>query len=48
LVYTGVLRSQPDDENDKCRFGHSRDKRNDYVQVVIVLIVTPDRLSACL
>ncbi len=31
----------PQDENDKRRFGHSRDKRSDCVQVVIALIVTP-------
>jgi transposase len=31
----------PDDENDKRRFGYSRDKRSDCVQVVIALIVTP-------
>jgi hypothetical protein len=29
------------DENDKRRFGYSRDKRSDCVQVVIALIVTP-------
>jgi transposase len=32
----------PDDENDKRRYGYNRDKRNDCVQVVIALIVTPD------
>jgi transposase len=32
----------PDDENDKRRFGYSRDKRSDCVQVVIALIVTPE------
>ena len=32
----------PDDEADKRRHGYSRDKRNDCVQVVIALIVTPD------
>jgi transposase len=32
----------PQDENDKRRFGHSRDKRSDCTQVVIALIVTPD------
>jgi hypothetical protein len=32
----------PTDENDKRRYGHSRDKRSDCVQVVIALIVTPD------
>ena len=30
---------------DKRQFGHSRDKRRDCVQVVIALVVTPDRLS---
>jgi transposase len=32
----------PDDEADKRRYGYSRDKRSDCVQVVIALIVTPD------
>jgi transposase len=32
----------PDDDEDKRRFGHSRDKRYDCVQVVIALVVTPD------
>ena len=32
----------PEDETDKRRFGHSRDKRPDCVQVVIALIVTPE------
>ena len=32
----------PEDENDKRRYGYSRDKRSDCVQVVIALIVTPD------
>ena len=31
----------PDDEADKRRYGYSRDKRSDCVQVVIALIVTP-------
>jgi transposase len=31
-----------DDENDKRRYGYSRDKRSDCVQVVIALIVTPE------
>ena len=31
----------PQDESDKRRYGYSRDKRNDCVQVVIALIVTP-------
>jgi transposase len=32
----------PEEESDKRRFGYSRDKRPDCVQVVIALIVTPD------
>ena len=32
----------PDDKNDKRRFGYSRDKRKDCVQVIIALIVTPE------
>jgi transposase len=32
----------PDAEDDKRRFGYSRDKRSDCVQVVIALIVTPE------
>jgi transposase len=32
----------PEDEQDKRRFGYSRDKRPDCVQVVIALIVTPE------
>jgi hypothetical protein len=32
----------PDDEADKRRFGYSRDKRRDCVQVVIALIVTTE------
>jgi transposase len=34
----------PDDEGDKRRYGYSRDKRSDCVQVVIALTVTPERL----
>ena len=34
--------SPPQDDEDKRRFGHSRDKRSDCVQVVIALIVTPE------
>ncbi|MCO5763614.1 MAG: IS1634 family transposase [Chromatiaceae bacterium] len=33
-----------DDEDDKRRFGYSRDKRPDCVQVVIALVVTPEGL----
>jgi hypothetical protein len=32
----------PSDEADKRRYGYSRDKRSDCVQVVIALIVTPE------
>jgi transposase len=32
----------PEDEKDKRRFGYSRDKRPDCVQVVIALVVTPE------
>jgi transposase len=32
----------PEDDRDKRRFGYSRDKRPDCVQVVIALIVTPE------
>jgi transposase len=32
----------PEAETDKRRYGYSRDKRNDCVQVVIALIVTPE------
>jgi transposase len=34
----------PEDASDKRRYGYSRDKRSDCVQVVIALIVTPDGL----
>jgi transposase len=32
----------PDDSNDPRRFGHSRDRRSDCVQVVVALVVTPE------
>jgi transposase len=32
----------PESDEDKPKFGYSRDKRNDCVQVVIALVVTPD------
>src|SRR6202000_2005879 len=38
---TYVESAPPDDEADKRRFGYSRDKRGDCVQVVIALVVTP-------
>ncbi len=34
----------PTDEADPRRFGYSRDKRSDCVQVVVALVVTPDGL----
>src|SRR5438445_261336 len=42
LTSTYFESALPDDDNDKRRFGYSRDKRSDCVQVVIALIVTPD------
>ena len=42
LTSTYFESAPPDDENDKRRYGHSRDKRSDCVQVVIALIVTPE------
>ena len=42
LTSTYFESDPPDDENDKRRYGYSRDKRSDCVQVVIALIVTPD------
>ena len=41
LTSTYFESDPPLDENDKRRFGYSRDKRSDCVQVVIALIVTP-------
>ena len=41
LTSTYFESDPPQDENDKRRFGYSRDKRSDCVQVVIALIVTP-------
>jgi transposase len=41
LTSTYFESNPPADENDKRRFGYSRDKRSDCVQVVIALIVTP-------
>jgi transposase len=34
----------PDDANDPRRFGHSRDRRSDCVQVIVALVVTPEGL----
>ena len=42
LTSTYFESSPPEDPNDPRRFGYSRDKRPDCVQVVIALIVTPD------
>jgi transposase len=42
LTSTYFESSQPDNEEDKRRYGYSRDKRSDCVQVVIALIVTPE------
>jgi transposase len=42
LTSTYFESDPPADEEDKRRFGHSRDKRRDCVQVIIALIVTPE------
>jgi Transposase DDE domain len=42
LTSTYFESAPPQDESDKRRYGYSRDKRNDCVQVVIALIVTPE------
>jgi transposase len=42
LTSTYFESALPDDEDDKRRYGYSRDKRSDCTQVVIALIVTPD------
>ena len=42
LTSTDFESVPPDDEEDKRRFGYSRDKRSDCVQLVIALIVTPE------
>ena len=42
LTSTYFESAPPQDESDKRRYGYSRDKHNDCVQVVIALIVTPD------
>src|SRR3989442_1211093 len=42
LTSTYFESDPPEEENDKRRFGYSRDKRPDCVQVVIGLIVTPE------
>ena len=42
LTSTYFESDPPFAEGDKRRFGHSRDKRSDCVQVVIALVVTPE------
>ena len=42
LTSTYFESDPPTDEKDKRRYGYSRDKRSDCVQVVIALIVTPE------
>jgi transposase len=42
LTSTYFESAPPFPETDKRKFGHSRDKRSDCVQVVIALIVTPE------
>jgi transposase len=41
LTSTYFESEPPEDDQDKRRFGYSRDKRSDCVQVVIALVVTP-------
>lgn len=42
LTSTYFESDPPFRENDKRKFGYSRDKRSDCVQVVIALVVTPE------
>jgi transposase len=42
LTSTYFESDPPDDPTDKRRFGYSRDQRNDCVQLVIALIITPE------
>ena len=44
LTSTYFEAEPPFPEGDKRRFGYSRDRRSDCVQVIIALIVTPERL----
>jgi transposase len=44
LTSTYFESNPPFGEKDKRKFGHSRDKRTDCVQVIIALIVTPEGL----
>jgi transposase len=42
LTSTYFESDPPEEEADKRRFGYSRDKRSDCVQVVIALVITPE------
>ena len=42
LTSTYFESDPPEDPTDKRRFGYSRDKRSDYVQLVLALIITPE------
>ena len=42
LTSTYFESNPPFPEEDKRRYGHSRDKRSDCVQVVVALVITPD------
>ncbi len=44
LTSTYFESSEPENESDPRRYGYSRDKRGDCVQVVIALVVTPEGL----
>jgi transposase len=44
LTSTYFEADQPFPEGDKRRYGYSRDRRQDCVQVVIALVVTPEGL----
>ncbi len=44
LTSTYFESDPPDDPTDRRRFGYSRDKRNDCVQLIIALIITPEGL----
>jgi hypothetical protein len=42
LTSTYFESDPPDDPHDKRRFGYSRDKRSDCVQVLVALVITPE------
>ena len=42
LTSTAFERDPPFPEADTRKFGHSRDKRSDCVQVIVALVITPD------